>query len=805
MKKTRSLTSLLGVAYCFCILAIPAHAGLVSYYNFDDGTANDVVGSNNAETIVDAGFSGDTPGGAGKSLDLSGEKAYVRVGAPWPDGPTFGIDQTNSFTISMWVNYQASERGIVTIKQDLTSGGGDRSGVTFGIDGSGRPFVGIIASTGDEDGDIANGGATSRDIVTDQDVPTGEWAHLAATLGDDTITVYLNGEAAGEYTVNPAGAIEPDGSNVTGDLGIDFVDTDGSFTGFGASGNGPEHVDTNGDFTRLFYDGLLDEVAIWDRALDEGAIQLLAAGTRPTELNSGVGDSDGDGLPDSYEEQFAFLDPNNAADAAADQDEDTISNLDEFKNRTAPDKKDTDEDGLDDNVETGTGTFIDASNTGTNATNPDTDDDGLKDGVETNTGIWVSAEDTGTDPFNPDTDDDGLEDGVETNTGTIASIDDTGTDPHKADTDGDAVSDLEELAKGSDPFDPASIPKEPDQEGGLVSYWNFDDGATVTDQFGTNNGTVIEGATFSDSVPAIAEGTGKSLDLSGDKAYVRVGLPSPDGPTFGIEVTQSFTISMWVNYEASERGIVTIKQDLTSGGGDRSGLTLGIGGDGRPFVGIIASTGDEETDAANGGPTFRDITTDQDVPTGEWVHLVATLGEDALVVYLNGEPAEEYTVNPAGSIEPDGTNVTEEMGIDFIDTDGSFTGFGASGNGPEHADSNGDFTRLFYDGLLDDVAIWNLALSADEVKRLTAGESPLDILKIVPLEVTNVNFDSATRALSLTWNSKGGGLYTLEESEDMGFWLEVDDGIDSEGEETSFTLEDIPAETDVRYYRIKEQ
>ena len=91
------------------------------------------------------------------------------------------------------------------------------------------------------------------------------------------------------------------------------------------------------------------------------------------------------------------------------------------------------------------------------------------------------------------------------------------------------------------------------------------------------------------------------------------------------------------------------------------------------------------------------------------------------------------------------------------------------------------------------------------MKRLTAGESPLDILKIVPLEVTNVNFDSATRALSLTWNSKGGGLYTLEESEDMGFWLEVDDGIDSEGEETSFTLEDIPAETDVRYYRIKEQ
>ena len=513
----------------------------------------------------------------------------------------------------------------------------------------------------------------------------------------------------------------------------------------------------------------------------------------------GDGDSDDDGMPDSYEEQFAFLDPNNAADAAADQDEDGLSNLDEFKNRTAPDKKDTDEDGLDDNVETNTGTFVDATNTGTKPTNPDTDDDGLKDGVESNTGIWVSAENTGTDPLNPDTDDDGLADGVETNTGSVVSVSDTGTDPHKADTDGDDASDLEELAKGSDPFDPNSVPQEPDEEGGLVSYWNFDDGVTVTDQFGSNNGTVIAGAGFSDSVPDTI-GAGKSLDLSGEKAYVRIGLPSPDSPDFGIDETDSFTISMWVNYKASERGIVTIKQDLTSGGVDRSGVTFGISPEGRPFLGIIASTGDEDGDIANSGATFRDITTDQDVATGEWVHLAATLGDDTLVVYLNGEPASDYSVNPG-----DGTNITEEMGIDFIDTDGSFTGFGASGNGPEHGDSAGDFTRLFYDGLLDDVAIWNLALTEDEVKRLTAGESPLDILKVVPLEFANVGFTPETRALSLSWNSKGGAVYTLEESEDLNLWLEIDDGIDSEGEETSFLLEGVAADIDERYYRVREQ
>jgi len=48
----------------------------------------------------------------------------------------------------------------------------------------------------------------------------------------------------------------------------------------------------------------------------------------------------------------------------------------------------------------------------------DSDGDGLPDNVETNTGIYVSAEDTGTDPFDPDTDGDGASDGYEASYGT---------------------------------------------------------------------------------------------------------------------------------------------------------------------------------------------------------------------------------------------------------------------------------------------------------------------------------------------------------------------------------------------------
>lgn len=88
----------------------------------------------------------------------------------------------------------------------------------------------------------------------------------------------------------------------------------------------------------------------------------------------------------------------------------------------------------------------------------DSDNDGIPDNYETNTGTWVSSTDTGTDPNNPDTDGDGLLDGVETNTGMYVSQDDTGTNPNLADSDGDGYNDKVESDAGTDPNDGSSTP-----------------------------------------------------------------------------------------------------------------------------------------------------------------------------------------------------------------------------------------------------------------------------------------------------------------------------------------------------------
>ncbi len=132
----------------------------------------------------------------------------------------------------------------------------------------------------------------------------------------------------------------------------------------------------------------------WKRP--DGVSEVIA----PTSLfrQVGVTDSDGDGMPDWWEERHG-LDPADASDAALDPDGDGLPNLAEFRAGTNPHSPDTDCDGMPDAWETANGTIpflADAME--------DPDGDGL---------INIEEFRAGTNPIVADTDGDGVSDYAE--------------------------------------------------------------------------------------------------------------------------------------------------------------------------------------------------------------------------------------------------------------------------------------------------------------------------------------------------------------------------------------------------------
>jgi hypothetical protein len=250
------------------------------------------------------------------------------------------------------------------------------------------------------------------------------------------------------------------------------------------------------------------------------------------------------------------------------------------------------------------------------------------------------------------------------------------------DGEGIWVSHWGRLGGGILPADPVGywggiLPADP------VGYWAFDEGAgdIAYDSVGGNDGILINDPNWT------AGQIGGALEFDGVDEYVALSSTAV--------TTTEFTVSGWANHYGPGGGDFTANpifvQRDDSIGDDHVWISLRAGGpDGGAAAGIRSSNGSTQ---ALGYPR-KDY--------HEWHHYAMTVSATDFVFYIDGVEVDRTSNNQQGDY------VTS---IDHV-----YIGKG------EYTGNQGTL-RSYFNGLIDEVMVWERALSAEEVEQVYQGGS----------------------------------------------------------------------------------
>jgi hypothetical protein len=226
--------------------------GLVAHWKFDEGQgsiAYDSAGDNDG-TIYGAQWASGQVGGA---LELDGTNDYV--GVPDDDSQQISTDQ---ISLSAWVSLAADvvdpQRRIIC-KQQMPD-------IAWGLEIFGEGHGG---STGNQVAFHDSDGASSYyNCVSPMDLGIDEWHHIAVTDDAGVIRIYLNGLLD---KLSDQGYGIPE--NISAPIMIGRTN--------------PESV--------FFFEGTIDDVQIYDRALSEGEVKrVYREGLGPRFVDADAGD-----------------------------------------------------------------------------------------------------------------------------------------------------------------------------------------------------------------------------------------------------------------------------------------------------------------------------------------------------------------------------------------------------------------------------------------------------------------------------------------------------------------------------------
>jgi hypothetical protein len=194
--------------------------GLVAAYSFDDGTAADDSGRDHQGTIKGA-----TPaaGKYGKALSFDGVNDRVSI------ADAADLRLKNGMTLEAWVRPDTLRRWSTVVLKE------SKSGLTYAL----------YAGNGEKDpAGFASIKGSDRETSSDSPLPTGAWSHIAVTYNGSSLKLWVNG-------------VPRDSQSIKGTIDV---------------AGGPLMIGGNNVWGEYF-DGLIDNVRIYNRALGAEEIQ----------------------------------------------------------------------------------------------------------------------------------------------------------------------------------------------------------------------------------------------------------------------------------------------------------------------------------------------------------------------------------------------------------------------------------------------------------------------------------------------------------------------------------------------------
>jgi len=227
--------------------------GLVGYWPFN-GNANDQSGNGNNGTVISGLLSNDRLGNANSSYYLNGQTDYITV-------PSVSSMLPNRLTLSVWIKIPSNYTGNNGIGPIIRA---RFYGYVLWFDSSNGSIINILHH---------NSSATTT-TNTPSNINDNQWHQIVGTFDGTNNNLYLDGQL-----------ISTDVTNTLNNL---YYVSDGPVA-FGRDGNNPSTA-------TAMYQGWIDDIGIWNRALSQQEITNMYNGVNYSDTCNAVSGSLVNGL-----------------------------------------------------------------------------------------------------------------------------------------------------------------------------------------------------------------------------------------------------------------------------------------------------------------------------------------------------------------------------------------------------------------------------------------------------------------------------------------------------------------------------